>query len=176
MNKGMIWLSAIAFSLSVNTATVFALPADNMKKCPGHEYKEKMLEKLNLTDAQKKQIEDIKKQYKEGMRAKFGELKNLRSQMIDLVKSDKIDENQLNQLVNQKKEILGSILKSKIMMKNQIYNVLNDDQKKQYIDMMQKWMDKKMMHMQKMDKKDQTESNEGVNLMDEDDTNDTDSE
>lgn len=169
MNKGIIWLSAAAFTLSVSTTGVFAMPADETKKCPKYEAKKRMFEKLNLTEQQKSQIEAIKNQYKEGMKAQFEEAKKLRKQMKDLVKADRVDENQLNQLVNQKKEIMGALLKSKIRMKNQIYHVLNEEQRKQY----QEMMEKKMRHMEKKhnDKTGQGDEtgNQGVNLMDDND-------
>jgi len=158
-----MWISAIALSMSV---TYPAIAGSHNKKDKQSYYK-KFEEKLNLTDEQKKQIKDIKKQYWKDQKSKFEELRNLRQQMHELVKSEKIDEQKLQNYIDKKKEIVGAMTKSKIEMKNKIYNLLNEDQKKTFDEMLKKWQKKRYeMHKKMMDKK------EANNNDDDDDNND----
>jgi protein CpxP len=102
-----------------------------------------MVQELNLTTEQKQKIEAIKLGTKQKFQAQKDEMKSLHNQMKNLIKSDKIDQTKLDSLVNQKKEIMGAIMKEKIVMKNQIYNVLDNTQKEKFMSMMDRKMDKK---------------------------------
>lgn len=96
-----------------------------------------MFDKLDLTQEQKNQISAIKEKYKEQMKSNREEYKKLLSSMHDLIKSDKIDNAKLDDLINQKKELVASQFKLRIQMKHEIYHILTPSQQKQLDTMMQ---------------------------------------
>ncbi|WP_207384182.1 Spy/CpxP family protein refolding chaperone [Legionella nagasakiensis] len=111
---------------------------------------QKISQELNLTADQKEKIKAIKEEARKSLQANKEEMISIRTQVKELIKSDKIDEAKLNKLLEQKKEILASKMKTKIMMKNQIYNVLNAQQKAKFSAMMDKWENKWKNKMKKM--------------------------
>lgn len=132
MNKKLIWLSALTLAFTMGQ-TSFACPADNAQAkqchCNGHK---SMTDKLSLTDDQKSKIKAIKTQARKSLKADHQQVKSLRSQINALVTTDKLDEKKLDDLINQLAKIKTAMLKSKTIMKNQIYNVLTVQQKAQY--------------------------------------------
>lgn len=143
--KKIILLPFMAFALAISPVT-FA----KSKSCPCMDV-QKLEKELNLTSEQKNKIMEIRKQAKEQMKGKWEEMKNLYKQKKELVRSEKMDEAKLDELINQKKEIIATMMKTKIMTKHQIYNVLDAKQKEQYAAMMDKWEHKKMEKMKNMD-------------------------
>lgn len=143
MNKKIIWLSALAFSLMCSQAT-FADYADKAhSSCPKMGMMmDKMKSELNLTADQQKKIEDLKKQMMDQKETQKAQLKAIRTQMQELIRAPQLDQTKLDSLINEKKEILGAMMKNKITMKHQIYNLLTEDQKKKWDVMMQKWENK----------------------------------
>jgi protein CpxP len=57
--------------------------------------------------------------------------------MLDLCIDYK--EAKLETLLSQKKEIMSSLIKNKVMVKQQVYNILNTQQKVKYDKMMNNW-------------------------------------
>ncbi len=104
---------------------------------------ENLKTKLNLCDEQFKQIKEIKKQEKEEIKNFFkNEHKN---PLIEATKSGNFDKEtfQKTMLENAKKM---SEIKAKYMEK--MFNVLNDEQKKKFIDLMNLRMEKMHKMMQ----------------------------
>ncbi|KTC65976.1 envelope stress induced periplasmic protein (plasmid) [Legionella adelaidensis] len=131
--KKIITLSFLALTLIATTA--FAHMGMGGCHCMGQ-----MMQELNLTPDQQKQIQQIKDQMKSQMQSNREQMQSLRTQMQTLIKSDKIDEAKLDSLVNQKKELMGTMMKAKIKMKNQIYNLLDAQQKTKFASMMEQKM------------------------------------
>lgn len=132
MNKKLIWLSALTLALTIGQSS-FACGTDKTQTtqchCSGHK---SMSGKLNLTDEQKGKIKAIKTAAHKSLKADHQQVILLRQQINTLVKTDKLDENKLDDLINQLAKIKSSMLKTKTIMKNQIYNVLTVQQKAQY--------------------------------------------
>ncbi len=147
MIKKMILLPALALSLTFSVPS-FADQHEN-GQCPCMRM-QKISQELNLTADQKEKIKAIKEEARKSLQANKEEMISIRTQVKELIKSDKIDEAKLNKLLEQKKEILASKMKTKIMMKNQIYNVLNAQQKAKFSAMMDKWENKWKNKMKKM--------------------------
>jgi P pilus assembly/Cpx signaling pathway, periplasmic inhibitor/zinc-resistance associated protein len=84
-----------------------------------------MFQGLNLTDAQKQQIRDIRK-------AEFSKMQDNHRAMHDLIASDTFDkakaEAQIDKMDTQRKEMMLSHMETQ----NKIYNILTPEQKKQF--------------------------------------------
>jgi Spy/CpxP family protein refolding chaperone len=138
MNKLSVLLTTVFFSFAISLP-VLADSSTNSKSCscPMMMKTKGMMDKLNLTEEQKNQIMAIKAKYKEQMKSNRAGYTALVSKMHELIKSDKIDESKLEELVNQKKELVAAQFKLKIQMKHEIYHVLAPSQQQQLDAMMQ---------------------------------------
>ncbi|WP_028389524.1 Spy/CpxP family protein refolding chaperone [Legionella fairfieldensis] len=152
MNKKFRFI-AFAFSLILSQLTFAetAAPATAATQqstscgCNGDKMKH-MIDSLKLDEAQQTKLQTIKEQTKATIKANWQQMKALRSQMNQLIQSDTIDQTKLDSLINQKKELVGNMIKVKIMAKHQIYNLLNAQQKTQYQQMINQWEDNGMHH------------------------------
>lgn len=122
MYKKLIGIAAIAFSFALSQAT-FA----HSSFCG--EGLGKMVESLKLDDAQKAKIKPILEQLKTTAQNTWPQMKDLRTQLDQQVTSPTMDQSTVNGIVDQKTKLIGDMIKAKIAAKNQIYNVLNDQQK-----------------------------------------------
>jgi periplasmic protein CpxP/Spy len=136
MYKTLIGICALAFSFVLSQSSF----ADS-SHCK-HNLKN-MVESLKLDDQQKAKIKPIMDQLKTTMQNNASQMGNLRTQINQQVTAPTMDQNAVNGLVDQKTKIIGDIMKAKITAKNQIYGILNDQQKAQLADQMKK-MEEKM--------------------------------
>lgn len=139
--KILIGLSAAALFLSVNNATLAC--SGQEQHYPG-QYLEKIVEKLHLTAEQKTKIKVIREKAHQDIRAKFQELGALRLQINQLVVAPSVDDKKLDDVVNQQKDIWGSIIKLKVQEKRDIGDVLTAEQKVTFSDMLVKFEEKHM--------------------------------
>ena len=72
-----------------------------------HEKMKKMMDKLNLTEQQKKEMKDIKDKYKDKMKDMRMQKKEMKMQMYDMLSSDKVDESKKKEMVDKMKEMYG---------------------------------------------------------------------
>lgn len=128
MLKKLIVLPALALSL-FTVQPVFANHYDHKNNCQCQKSMSSMVQQLDLTSEQTAKIKAIKESSRETVKADIQKLRELRKQMHELVTADQLDEAKLNDLVNQKTSILSSLMKTRIMTKNQIFQVLNEKQK-----------------------------------------------
>lgn len=150
MNKKMMWIAAFAISLIFGQAAFADTHVEKSGKtcgCWGERFKQ-MVDTLKLDDSQQAKIKAIKEQAKASEKSNWEQMKALRVQIDQLVQSDNVDQAKLDGLINQKKELFGSMMKTKIMAKHQIYGVLNAQQKKQYQQMVKQWEEKSAMSHQ----------------------------
>ena len=136
--KKFIWLVTIAFALILGQPS-FASSDNDEKDYRGHHRFDKLASKLELTPEQKAKIKAYKVKTRASMKENYTQLKALRSQINDLVKSDKIDETKLDNLIAQVNKIRGSMLKNRIMMQHKLYSLLTDKQKAKYQELKKKW-------------------------------------
>ncbi|WP_051546150.1 Spy/CpxP family protein refolding chaperone [Legionella lansingensis] len=135
---------ATTSTTSDQTTTTPSTTSDQMKDkmgsgCPHKERMKEMMQSLNLDSSQQAKIKAIKDQLRQSQQSNMQQMKSIRSQIHDLITSGTMDESKLNSLIDQKKELLGQMIKAKIKAKQQIYNVLNDQQKSQFKQMLQQW-------------------------------------
>ena len=147
MNKIILWIASFALSMALGqTAFADTQVEDSGKscRCYGERFKQ-MVDSLKLDDTQQAKIKEIKEQTRQNEKADWQQMKTLREQIEQLVQSDDFDQSKLDALINQKKEILGNMMKAKIMAKHQIYSVFNPQQKAQYQQMIKQWEEKHEM-------------------------------
>ncbi len=100
---------------------------------------------LKLDKAQQAKVEVIQTQLEQQEKTTWEQMSALRTQIREMVASDNMDESKLDSLISQKKELLASMMKAKLMAKNQIYNVLTASQKVKFQAMMKKMEEKMIM-------------------------------
>ncbi len=147
MNKKIMFLPALALSMIFSHSTFADEDMLKDKQCPCIKI-QKMKQELNLTPEQHDKIKAFKEKLKDDKKAKKEQLMSINKQVRELVKEDKLDEAKLDQLINQKTEIMASMMKNNIKLKHEIYGVLDSKQKKQFSAIMEQWEKK---HMKKMD-------------------------
>ena len=136
MNKKTTFLSALVLSVSLCQAT---LASPDQTQQPFVDRFEQVSQKLDLNADQKAKIKTIREQAKKDLRPKFIEVRKIHHQLNDLSVSNTIDESKLDSLVNQEKELLGSIVKARVMERRDIFNVLTPEQKIRFSSMVKDW-------------------------------------
>jgi len=103
--------------------------------------------KLDLTPKQQTQINAIRTQANITRIKEEKDLLSIHSEIENIVMMDKIDEAKLDKLLDQKKDIMLLMIKSRIKVRHQVYNILTDKQKVKYNQMIQEW---EKVHLQKI--------------------------
>lgn len=129
MYKKILGTVALAFTLAMSS-TVFA----HSMEC-GQGLKQ-MVESLKLDDSQKQKIKPILESLKSNIKQSADQMQDLRKQIDDQVTSATMDQSSVNDLIDKKAKLIGDMMKAKAMAKNQIYAVLNAQQKTQLQGMM----------------------------------------
>ncbi len=135
MNRKIIWVLALVASVTCSQV-IFANSSTTKASKP---CSCKLFKKLDLTPEQQTQINAIRDQASVLRAAKKKELVVVDHQIQELGKADKLDEAKLETLLSQKKEIMSSLIKNKIMVKQQVYNILTAQQKAKYDEMVKGW-------------------------------------
>ncbi len=143
MNRKIISLLALIVSISLTQITF----ADSNTSKASCSCKNKLYKKLDLTSEQQTQIKAINDQASTIKLAKQKEMLKINNEIHELIKADKLDESKLDTLLTQKKNLMASMIKNKVIVKNQIYNILTASQKEKYSEMMKDWEQK---HMEKL--------------------------
>lgn len=141
MNKKTIWLSALALSMSLSQAT---LACDCEMPSSPKDRLVRMTEKLDLTAEQKNQIKAISEKAREEMKPKYEQMHANRMQLNELAAAKDVDQTKVDKLIDENKEILGSIMKMRVMVRHDIDMVLNDKQKEKLNKMVSEWKEKHM--------------------------------
>ncbi|MBA2657679.1 MAG: Spy/CpxP family protein refolding chaperone [Tatlockia sp.] len=121
MTKKIVGLVVLAFSFLISQA-IFA---DSSCREGMH----KMVESLKLDDAQKEKIKPIMEQLRTTMQATVVQMKDLRTQIDQQSNSPTMDQNAVNGLIDQKAKLIGDMMKAKVAAKNQIFTILNEQQR-----------------------------------------------
>ena len=151
MNKKILGLSAIALSMALSHAT-YADP-ERTQHFSGEQF-EKIAEQLNLNADQKEKIKVLREKAEAAIHPKVEELHSLRIQTNDLLSGATLDEAKLDNVINEEKEAIGSILKIRAMERYDISNVLTAQQKTTFTGMIQQWEKKQQEQRQRAIAKD----------------------
>lgn len=135
-------LAAITMTLALVLAQVSY--ADHKGYCP--KLMTKMTQALSLDDAQVEKIKQLKQQAHLKMKDIKKRMKIIRGQIKNAVYSDKMNVSNLDAMIKIKAALLEQKMKIKYMMKHNVYNTLNADQKKKFKDF---WAQKRKAYMKK---------------------------
>lgn len=94
---------------------------------------QEVMRQLKLTPDQESKIGALKVKFKESMGDKETQMRVLHGQIRMMVQSDNMDESKLDALISEKKDLIGTIMKNKIMLDHQIYVLLDISQKGMFI-------------------------------------------
>ena len=127
-------LGATSMAFAADTATTTAAPAEGKmmmhhKGKPGMHHEMMMFKDLNLTDAQKQQIRDIRKIQRDQM--KRPPLEERRA-MHDIIASDSFDKAKAEAQIDKMAEQHKARMLAHMETQNKIYNILTPEQKKQF--------------------------------------------
>ena len=127
-------LGATSMAFAADTATTTAAaPAEGKMmmhhKGPGMHNEMMMFKDLNLTDAQKQQIRDIRKSERDQM--KRPPLEERRA-MHDIIASDSFDKAKAEAQIDKMAEQHKARMLAHLETQNKIYNILTPEQKKQF--------------------------------------------
>ena len=127
-------LGATSMAFAADTATTTAAPAEGKmmmhhKGKPGMHHEMMMFKDLNLTDAQKQQIRDIRKSQRDQMKRPTLEE---RRAMHDIIASDSFDKAKAEAQIDKMAEQHKARMLAHMETQNKIYNILTPEQKKQF--------------------------------------------
>ena len=123
--------------VAVGTIFVFAQKADGgkgkFKRGFGHRRGgfERIAEKLNLTDAQKAQIKQIREASKTTVQPLRENMKSIRQQLREAAADGNFNEAQVQNLANQQANVMAQLTVEKIRAKSQIFAILTPEQQTQ---------------------------------------------
>lgn len=144
MIKKFISICALAVSFMA-----FVAPQVQASDCGCHKIAHKMheaMEKLNLTAEQKDKIKVINEKAHATIQAKRDEMRNLEMMINAAYKDGSINEAKIDEFANKKMQIVGAVMKTKMMERFEISKILTAEQKEKLNQMVHNWMEK---HMQK---------------------------
>ena len=140
MNKKFTWLSALVLALLLGQPS-FASSNDQATSGSHHHWG-KVYSKLNLTTEQKEKIKAIRTQTHANLKANRTKVWAIQRELSTLIHSDKMDTRKVDALINEKAQLKAQIQKSRAVMQNEIYNVLNSKQKAELQSAKQQWFEK----------------------------------
>ncbi|ABE56735.1 spheroplast protein y precursor, putative [Shewanella denitrificans OS217] len=93
----------------------------------------RMLHKLELTEAQKAEVKLVMEKYQQGGERPTQEQREAhRAQVLSLITQANFDENAAQNLVLEKQQQHQAAMVNKLKMQNEIYQLLNEEQKAQF--------------------------------------------
>lgn len=147
MNRKILGLVALIVTVAFNQVTFADSHYTKPSKQASCACKNNLFNKLDLTPEQQTQMKAIKEQANVQRAAKQKEIVAIDNQIQELTRADQLDEAKLDTLLNQKKEIMASVIKNKIIVKHQVYNILTAQQKDKYNEMMKEWEKKRLQKL-----------------------------
>lgn len=135
MYKKFIWILALITSFTL-TQMVFADTTVCRDKLS------KMVQSLNLDESQKAKIKPILDQLKTDLQTSGSQMKDFHTQITQQVNSANMDQDKVNDLVDKKTKVIADMIKAKLKAQNQIYVILNPQQKEKLQNMIKTADDK----------------------------------
>ena len=122
MFKNFLWLVAVVSSLMISQMAV----ADS-SIC--RESLKQMVQMVNPDAAQKAKIDPILDQLKATLKTHSSQMETLEPQIAEQADAASMDHAKVDNLVEQQTKLIGEVMKARIMAKNQIFLILNSQQK-----------------------------------------------
>jgi Spy/CpxP family protein refolding chaperone len=147
MTKKTLLFTALALSMSLSQASL-ACHGDSHWMY-GERY-EKMEKKLHLTSDQKDKIKELRLAAHKAMQPLRQDLRDNHMKLNELARANTLDEGAIDSLINQQKEILGKLMKMRLMIKHDITMDLTEKQRSDMVSMAAKWKEHHKDEMEKM--------------------------
>lgn len=141
----------ILLSASLLSGTAYAGGGHDGKGGPDH-YMKRVLDKLDLTDAQEDKIDSIMKADFDEMKDQFKEFKAIDEQLSTLTQAATLDNTAVDTLLDQKLVIIKDRMEKSIVAKHQVWQVLTADQQTEAKALIEKYREK--MEKRRKDKHD----------------------
>ncbi|KTD11000.1 16 kD immunogenic protein [Legionella gratiana] len=125
------------------TCTLVLSPVVLANSCGCGKGLKQMVESLKLDDNQKDKIKPILEQLASTIKNDASQMQDLEQQLQQQSESANMDQATVDSLIDKKSKLIGDMIKAKVTAKNQIYAVLNPQQKTELQSKI-KNMDKKM--------------------------------
>lgn len=122
---------------------------------PGHnhgnkgQHKEKMFQALELTDAQRAQMDARKVQRKASRTASKERMKNLKQQIQETMKQEQLDQGRLRGLLAQEAELKADKMAAKHASRQEFQAMLTDSQKAKFAELKEQMKDRRQQHREK---------------------------
>jgi len=117
-------IQTVAFTCALVLSSVVLASAGECSKGLKH-----MVDSLKLDDSQKAKIKPILEQLKSTIKSDASQMKDLGQQLDQQTESTNMDQSAVDSLIDRKTKLIADMIKAKITAKNQIYSVLNLQQK-----------------------------------------------
>jgi len=117
-------IQTVAFTCALVLSPVVLASAGECSKGLKH-----MVDSLKLDDSQKAKIKPILEQLKSTIKSDASQMKDLGQQLDQQTESTNMDQSAVDSLIDRKTKLIADMIKAKITAKNQIYSVLNLQQK-----------------------------------------------
>ncbi|KTD73267.1 Spy/CpxP family protein refolding chaperone [Legionella tucsonensis] len=131
MYKKMVQTAVFAFALALSPVVLA-----HSGECK--ERLKNMVESLKLDESQKSKIKPILEKLKATMKNNGEQMRDLSKQLHQQAESASMDQSTVDDLIDKKTKLMGDMIKAKIEAKNQIYAVLNPEQKTELQNKMKK--------------------------------------
>lgn len=120
------------------TCTLALSPVVLANSCGCGEGLKHMIQSLKLDDSQKAKIKPILDQLASTIKNDASQMKDLEQQLQQQSESANMDQATVDGLIDKKSKLIGDMIKAKVTAKNQIYSVLNPQQKTELQNKMKK--------------------------------------
>ncbi len=129
--------------LGLLTSAAMANPYGKDRHHHRHHKMEHMLEKLDLNDAQKLEVEQLRASLKEQMKPNYEQLEALHKEKKEVLKADVLDEGRLRDLMVREAQVKADGVIAKQNTHRQIMALLTPEQTEKYEQMKEKMKNKK---------------------------------
>lgn len=126
--------TAIAFIAILFTITLF-VDAHAQNRMHMREKPDRIIDKLNLTEDQSKQIDDLRSKHQEQMIDLRAEQQKARLENRNLRKSDNLNRNDLLNQTQKMNSIRNKISEARVNHFMDIYDLLSDEQRKTWVEL-----------------------------------------
>lgn len=136
--KKILTLSTLALALSAGIAPATYAHCDHYSHVIN-----KLISQIDLTADQQTKIDTIRAQTKQTIKPLREQMHAIHEQIHAAYQTSTMDESKIDGFVSQEKDIIGNIIKAKMMQGLAISNILTADQKTKLETLIQQWKDKR---------------------------------
>lgn len=134
--KNLIFVLVVLFAVSIVGQDTYSQKKNNKKQ---NEYRKELKEKLNLTDEQEKKIQELRNSHQEAMIKFNAELDLKELELKKLKQNDNVSRNDMINLTKELSVIKNEIAIAKVNHQMDVYDILDANQKKIWMEQQSKF-------------------------------------